>query len=110
MPLDKAATLPPEQNPEAVEAAMLKLARAAAATGCRAFTRSHMAPNPAPTTDLGWLISSPVEMSLMQAEFALMMHHARLVRMEESGNARKRINAAIFEEFDRPTLEAGATQ
>ncbi|GJE45051.1 hypothetical protein AEGHOMDF_4245 [Methylobacterium soli] len=89
---------------------MLKLARAAAATGCRAFTTSPKAPDPVPTTNLGWLITAPVEMALMQAEFALMIHHARLVGVENAGKARKRINAAIFAEFDRPTLEAGATQ
>ncbi|KAB1068189.1 hypothetical protein [Methylobacterium planeticum] len=104
------APRPPEQDTEAVEAAMLKLARAAAATEVRTFTRPPPAPNPAPATELGWLISYPTEMALMYGEFALMGHHARLVGPEEAGKARLRINKQIYDEFDRPTIEAGAKQ
>ena len=57
------ALLSPEADPDAIERAMLALARAAAATGCRAFTKSSRVPDPKPTMDLGWLISAPVEMS-----------------------------------------------
>jgi hypothetical protein len=102
--------LPPERDPEAIERAMLKLARAASAAGVRAFTNSPKTPDPAPTTDLGWLIAAPVEMCLMRAEYALMIHHARLVGTEEAGKARRRINAALFEEFDRPALQSTSKQ
>ena len=55
------ARLPPEADPDAIERAMLALARAAATAGCGPFTRPAKTPNPALTSELGWLIASPVE-------------------------------------------------
>jgi hypothetical protein len=104
------APIPPERDPEAIERAMLALARAAAAAGCRTHTRPAKEITPAPTTELGLLVAAPVEMSLMRAEYALMIHHARLVGTEEAGKARRRINAALFEEFDRPALQSTSKQ
>ena len=106
------APLPPEQDPAAIEAAMLKLARAAAATGCRTPAQPSKEPdvNPRPTTELGWLIASPVELCLMRAEYALVIHLTRLLGVVEAGKVRARINRRIFEEFDRPALQSASKQ
>ena len=73
------ARLPPEADPDAIERAMLALARAAATAGCGPFTRPAKTPNPALTSELSMVDRFPGRMSLMRAEFALMMHDTRLV-------------------------------
>ena len=104
------APLPSEQDPAAIEAAMLALARAAAETGCRSPNAPPIVRNPAPKSDLGWVLVDPVPMALMVAEMSLRNHLIRLAGIKEASAAVNRINAALFEEFDRPALQSTSKQ
>ncbi|MGU3536800.1 hypothetical protein [Methylobacterium sp. A54F] len=88
----------PEEDPVAIEAAMLALARAIAREDEETPPVPLVAPHPRPRTNLGWAMRDPVRQALKQGLCNLLVTLTKLVGQTAASDINERVDAQVRKE------------